>query len=127
MRKSIVQALTVGEQTQKEVSDVFRHWSGTGKSYCRTRSNVGSERVNHPHCSPVIFLFPVVLTFSKMRVIFGTMDRYALRQVYLLSKTYRITVLTFSISPLKCPFRTVFSLSDEKTTFNGTVLYCWIN
>jgi hypothetical protein len=27
------------------VSDVFRHWSGTGKSYCRTRFDVGSERV----------------------------------------------------------------------------------
>jgi hypothetical protein len=29
----------------KNVSDVFRHRSGTGKSYCRTRSDVGSERV----------------------------------------------------------------------------------
>jgi hypothetical protein len=28
------------------VSDVFRHRSGTGKSYCRTRFDVGSERVN---------------------------------------------------------------------------------
>ena len=27
------------------MSDVFRHRSGTEKSYCRTRSNVGSERV----------------------------------------------------------------------------------
>jgi hypothetical protein len=27
------------------VSDVFRHRSGTGKSYCRTRFDVGSERV----------------------------------------------------------------------------------
>jgi hypothetical protein len=30
----------------KFVSDVFRHWSGKGKSYCRTRFDVGSERVN---------------------------------------------------------------------------------
>ena len=29
----------------KTVSDIFRHPSGTGKSYCRTRSDVGSERV----------------------------------------------------------------------------------
>ena len=32
----------------KTVSDVFRHRSGTGKSYCRTRSDVGLERVNIP-------------------------------------------------------------------------------
>jgi hypothetical protein len=30
----------------KTVSDVFRHRRRTGKSYCRTRSDVGSERVN---------------------------------------------------------------------------------
>jgi hypothetical protein len=29
----------------KTVSGVFRHRSGIGKSYCRTRSDVGSERV----------------------------------------------------------------------------------
>jgi hypothetical protein len=29
----------------KIVSDVFRHRSRTGKSYCRTRFDVGSERV----------------------------------------------------------------------------------
>jgi hypothetical protein len=29
----------------KYVSGVFRHWSGTGKSYCRKRFNVRSERV----------------------------------------------------------------------------------
>jgi hypothetical protein len=47
MRKSIEQAPTAGEQTQqKTVSDVFRHRSGTGKSYCRARFDVGSERVN---------------------------------------------------------------------------------
>jgi len=46
MRKSVGQAPTEGEQTQqKTVSDVFQHRSGTGKSYCRTRSDVGSERV----------------------------------------------------------------------------------
>jgi hypothetical protein len=33
------------------MSDVFRHWSGTGKSYCRTRSDVGSERVKVRHYS----------------------------------------------------------------------------
>jgi hypothetical protein len=27
------------------VSDVFRHWSGTGKSYRRKRFDIGSERV----------------------------------------------------------------------------------
>jgi hypothetical protein len=31
----------------KTVSDIFRHRSGTGKSYCRTRFNVGSERVKN--------------------------------------------------------------------------------
>jgi hypothetical protein len=30
----------------KTASDVFRHRSGTGKSYCRTRFDVGSERVS---------------------------------------------------------------------------------
>jgi hypothetical protein len=29
----------------KTVSDVFRHRSGTGKAYCRTRFDVGSKRV----------------------------------------------------------------------------------
>jgi hypothetical protein len=35
------------EQTNatKTVSDVFQHRSGTGKSYCRTRFDVGLERV----------------------------------------------------------------------------------
>jgi hypothetical protein len=28
----------------KAVSDVFRHGGRTGKSYCRTKSDVGSER-----------------------------------------------------------------------------------
>jgi hypothetical protein len=36
------------------VSDVFRHRSGTGKSYCRTRFDVGSERVNSLLC---LFVF----------------------------------------------------------------------
>jgi hypothetical protein len=50
MRKSVGQAPTAGEQTRtKTVSDVFRHRSGTGKSYCRTRFDVGSERVNTMH------------------------------------------------------------------------------
>jgi len=31
----------------RTVSDVFPHRSGTGKSYCRARSNVGSERVKN--------------------------------------------------------------------------------
>jgi hypothetical protein len=48
MRKSIGQAPTGGEQTTKTVSDVFRHRSRTGKSYCWTRSDVGSERVKKP-------------------------------------------------------------------------------
>jgi hypothetical protein len=59
MRKSVGQAPTTGEQTQqKAVSDVFRHRSGTGKSYCRTRFDVGSERVKelswfgHLHRTP---------------------------------------------------------------------------
>jgi hypothetical protein len=46
MRKSVGQVPTTGEQTQQRtVSDVFRHQSRTGKSYCRTRSDVGLERV----------------------------------------------------------------------------------
>jgi hypothetical protein len=32
---------------KKAVSDVFRHRSKTRKSYCRTRSDVGSERVKN--------------------------------------------------------------------------------
>jgi hypothetical protein len=52
MRKSVGQALTAGEKTQqKTVSDVFRHRSRTGKSYCRTMSDVGSERVNTGFCA----------------------------------------------------------------------------
>ena len=34
----------------KTVSGVFRHWSRTGKSYSRTRSDVGSERVKCTSC-----------------------------------------------------------------------------
>jgi hypothetical protein len=33
----------------KTVSDVFRHRSGTGKSYCRKRFDLGSERVKSGH------------------------------------------------------------------------------
>jgi hypothetical protein len=35
----------------KTMSDFFRHRSRTGKSYCRTRSDVGSERVKQPSAS----------------------------------------------------------------------------
>ena len=43
----------------KTVLDVFRHRSGTGKSYCRTRSDVGSESVEvcksvHHHTFQII-------------------------------------------------------------------------
>jgi hypothetical protein len=31
----------------KTVSDVYRHRSGTGKSYCRTKFEVGSERAKY--------------------------------------------------------------------------------
>jgi hypothetical protein len=34
----------------KIVSDIFRHRRRTGKSYCRTRSDVGSERVKFMFC-----------------------------------------------------------------------------
>jgi hypothetical protein len=54
MRKSVGQAPTAREAT-KTVSDVFRHQSGTGKSYCRTRFDVGSERVNI-HCTAIEFI-----------------------------------------------------------------------
>jgi len=63
MRKSVGQPLTAGEQTQQKLSDVFRHWSGTGESYCRTRSDVGSERVNI-----LIFNFLCLLHVSNLRV-----------------------------------------------------------
>jgi hypothetical protein len=36
---------SVRTNATKTVSDIFRHQSKTGKSYCRTRSDVGSERV----------------------------------------------------------------------------------
>jgi hypothetical protein len=50
MRKSVGQTPTAGQQTQqKTVSHVFRHRSGTGKSYCRTRFDVGSERVKREY------------------------------------------------------------------------------
>jgi hypothetical protein len=35
-----------GTNATKTVSDVFRHRSRTRKSFCRTKSDVGSERVN---------------------------------------------------------------------------------
>lgn len=70
----------------------------------------------------------MVLTFSKMHVTFGTVDHLELHQVCLLSKRYRIALLTFNICPLnamfllwpehcsvKCPCRTVFTLLDEAT------------
>jgi hypothetical protein len=51
MRKSVGQAPTAGEQTQqKPMSDIFRHRSGTRKSYCLTTSDVGSERVSWYLC-----------------------------------------------------------------------------
>jgi hypothetical protein len=36
---------SVRTNATKTVSDAFRHRSGTGKPYCRTRSDVGLERV----------------------------------------------------------------------------------
>jgi hypothetical protein len=45
----------------KTVSDVFRHRSGTGKSYCWTRFDVGSERVNSQSATWLVWansLFP---------------------------------------------------------------------
>jgi len=51
MRKSVEQALTAEQahKREKQVSDVIRHRSGRRKS-CRTKSNVGSERVkSHLH------------------------------------------------------------------------------
>jgi hypothetical protein len=46
----------------KTVSDVFRHRSRTGKSYCRTRSDVGSERVkNYAINSFIIFSHLVII------------------------------------------------------------------
>jgi hypothetical protein len=68
-------------------------WKGLTEMYAVTYSI--HFCLNHSYRSPVIFLFPVVLTFSKMHVMFGTMDCYALRHFYMLSKTYRIAVLTF--------------------------------
>jgi hypothetical protein len=51
MRKKVRQAPTAGEQKQQKVSDIFRHGSGTGKSYCRMRFDVESGkfmlRTNH--------------------------------------------------------------------------------
>jgi hypothetical protein len=47
MRKSVGTGSDSGRtNATKTVSDVFRHQSGTGKSYCRMRFDVGSERVN---------------------------------------------------------------------------------
>jgi hypothetical protein len=40
----------------KAVSDVFRHRSRTGKSYCRTRFDVGSERVSKERKGMVRYL-----------------------------------------------------------------------
>jgi hypothetical protein len=39
----------------KTVSGVFRHRSRTGKSYCRTRSDVGLEIVNQNLNMPIRF------------------------------------------------------------------------
>jgi hypothetical protein len=43
----------------KTVSDVFRHRSGTGKSYCRRRFDVGSERVKSKN--PLWTSFNIIL------------------------------------------------------------------
>jgi hypothetical protein len=45
--------------TTKTVSDVFRHRSGTGKSYCRTRFDIGSERVKSiwSYTSAFLYIF----------------------------------------------------------------------
>jgi hypothetical protein len=44
----------------KTVSDIFRHRNGTGKSYCRSKFDVGSERVKSKHKKKKkkCFLFP---------------------------------------------------------------------
>jgi hypothetical protein len=47
----------------KTVSDVFRHRSRTGKSYCRTRSDVGSERVKCRRPQPVPDTEHILLLF----------------------------------------------------------------
>jgi hypothetical protein len=57
MRKSVGQAPTAGEQTQQKLSDVFRHRNGTGLSYCRTRSDIGSERVKRYRA----VIFPTIM------------------------------------------------------------------
>jgi hypothetical protein len=46
MMKSVEGATIAGERN-KIVSDVLRHRSGTGKSDCRTRFDVGLERIKY--------------------------------------------------------------------------------
>jgi hypothetical protein len=57
-RKASYRFRQQANKRNKSVSDIVRHQSGTGKSYCRTRSNVGSERVNHVWSSQETFMSP---------------------------------------------------------------------
>jgi hypothetical protein len=41
-------------KSNKTMSDVFRHRSRTGKSYCRVKFDVGSERVKGKYYNIVI-------------------------------------------------------------------------
>jgi hypothetical protein len=68
MRKSVGQAPTAGEQTTKTVWDIFRHRSRTGKSYYRTRSDVGSERVKYMKKVKVKFTLEKATKPQKERV-----------------------------------------------------------
>jgi hypothetical protein len=54
LKKSVGQSPTAGEQTQQKP---FRTSFVIGKSYCRTRSDVGSERVKILHFLAVWFVF----------------------------------------------------------------------
>jgi hypothetical protein len=55
-------------------SDVFRHRSRTGKSYCRTRSDVGSERVN----IPCMIITPLTPMSSNRRFPYAFLEQFFL-------------------------------------------------
>jgi hypothetical protein len=83
----------------KTVSDVFRHQSGTGKLYCRTRFDVGLEMVNI-----TLFIFfrlthsLGVSTVIRYRAVFCPIlaVNHILMRIYSINMAYLSMCRTFS-------------------------------
>jgi hypothetical protein len=65
----------------KTASDVFRHRSRTGKSYCRTRFDVGSERIKFQQASSFSEICNIWL-YSVFNVIvsYTVLEKYVHKQ-----------------------------------------------